>query len=137
MIYLTRKESFNSAHKLYNPKWTEEKNKQVFGKCSNANWHGHNYQLFITVKGIPDPDTGFVVNAHELSLLIKDRVIDKVDHSNLNLDVDFMKDIIPSTENFAKAIWEELAPYIKDCELHCVKLVETEKIYVEYFGALS
>lgn len=135
MIYLTRRERFNAAHRLYNPKWTEEQNRDVFGKCANANWHGHNYELFVTVKGEPDPDTGFVVNAHTLSQTIQRVIIDKVDHSNLNLDVDFLRNTLPSTENFAKAIWHELAPHIAPTQLHCIKLCETENIYAEYYGA--
>ncbi len=134
MVYLTRRERFNAAHKLYNPAWTEAQNDEVFGKCANQNWHGHNYHLFVTVKGKPDPNTGFVMNAKELSNIIRASVIEKVDHRNLNLDVDFMQDILPSTENFVMAIWKELAPKIKNCQLHCIRLYETENIYVEYFG---
>lgn len=136
MIYLTRVEHFNAAHKLYNPSWTEEKNKEVFGKCANANWHGHNYELHVTVKGNPHPETGFVYNAKTLGDLIKDVVIEKVDHSNLNMDVDFMKDKLTSAENLAIGIWNQLQPHIdnEDTKLHCVKLVETKSIFVEYFG---
>lgn len=134
MVYLTRKERFNAAHKLYNPRWSKEKNEQMFGKCANENWHGHNYDLFVTVKGKPDPDTGFVMDAKKLKQIIQQRVVDKLDHRNLNLDVDFMTDIIPSTENLVIAIWKELDPHITNCQLHCIKLYETENIYVEYFG---
>ncbi|PQJ11793.1 6-pyruvoyl tetrahydrobiopterin synthase [Flavipsychrobacter stenotrophus] len=136
MIYLTRVEHFNAAHKLYNPNWTEEKNKEVFGKCSNTNWHGHNYELHVTVKGNPHPETGFVYNAKTLGNLIKDVIIEKVDHSNLNMDVDFMKDKFTSAENLAIGIWNELRPHIdsEETKLHCVKLVETKSIFVEYFG---
>ncbi len=134
MVYLTRRERFNAAHKLYNPHWDEAKNKEIFGKCANKNWHGHNYHLYVTVKGKTDPNTGFVMNAKTLSDLIKRVVIDKVDHSNLNLDVDFLQGILPSTENFAKAIWHELAKHLVGVELHCIRLHETENIYVEYFG---
>ncbi|MFK7904250.1 MAG: 6-pyruvoyl tetrahydropterin synthase family protein [Chitinophagales bacterium] len=136
MVYLTRRERFNSAHKLYNPNWDQTKNEEVFGKCSNENWHGHNYHLYVTVKGRPDPQTGFIINVKTLSVIIRERVIEKVDHRNLNLDVDFLQGVIPSTENFAKAIWHELAFLIEEhgCQLHCVKLTETENIYVEYFG---
>lgn len=136
MVYLTRVEHFNAAHKLYNESWTEEKNKEVFGKCSNANWHGHNYELFVTIKGNPHPDTGFVYNAKTLGSLIKEVIVEKVDHSNLNMDVDFMKGKFTSAENFAMAIWDQLKPHIeKDgVQLHCVKLQETKSIYVEYFG---
>lgn len=134
MLYLTRKEHFNAAHRLYNPKWTHEQNEAVFGKCNNENWHGHNYDLFVTIKGNPDPDTGFIMNAKELSDIIQKVVIEKLDHKNLNLDVPFLKNILPSTENIAKVIWQELEPYIKNCKLHCVKLYETDTIYAEYFG---
>ena len=135
MVYLTRVEHFNAAHKLFNPAWDYEKNEQVFGKCANENWHGHNYELFITVKGNPDPDTGFVVDVKRLSLLIKEHVIEKVDHRNLNMDVDFMKNKFCSTENLAIGIWNQLLPHLPDqVTLHCVKLYETPRIYVEYFG---
>lgn len=135
MIYLTRKEHFNAAHKLYNPNWSEEKNKEVFGKCANANWHGHNYELIVTVKGEVNPDTGFLMDVKKLSELITVRVCDKLDHKNLNLDVDFLRDTLASTENLAIAIWKQLAPYLPEgVQLHCVKLYETPRIYVEYFG---
>jgi len=134
MVFLTRREHFNAAHKLYNAGWSAEKNDEVFGKCANANWHGHNYEVFVTVKGEPNPDTGFVINAKELSDIIKRQVCDKLDHKNLNLDVDFMRGQFTSTENLAKAIWQQLVPHIKGCTLHCVKVQETENIYVEYFG---
>ena len=135
MVYLTRVEHFNAAHKLFNPAWDYEKNEQVFGKCANENWHGHNYELFITVKGNPDPDTGFVVDVKRLSLLIKEHVIEKVDHRNLNMDVDFMKGKFCSTENLAIGIWNQLSPHLPEkVALHCVKLYETPRIYVEYFG---
>jgi 6-pyruvoyltetrahydropterin/6-carboxytetrahydropterin synthase len=136
MVYTTRIEHFNAAHKLWNPNWTAEKNKEVFGKCANENFHGHNYELHITVKGDPHPDTGFVMNAKKLGDLVKDRVIEKVDHCNLNIDVPFMKDVFTSAENFAIAIWKELFEVIKNegSTLHCIKLIETKSIYVEYFG---
>ena len=134
MIFITRKEHFNAAHKLYNDTWSEAKNLEVFGKCANKNWHGHNYNLFVTVKGNPNPDTGFIMNVKELSDIIQKEVLEKLDHKNLNLDVDFMKDVLPSTENLAKAIWEQLDPHITECKLHCVKLWETDNIYAEYYG---
>ena len=135
MVYLTRVEHFNAAHKLFNPAWDYEKNEQVFGKCANENWHGHNYELFVTVKGEPDPDTGFVFDVKRLSLLIKQHVIEKVDHRNLNMDVPFMKDKFCSTENLAIGIWNQLSPHLPlTLKLHCVKLYETPRIYVEYFG---
>src|SRR5882724_3594794 len=101
MVYITRRETFSAAHKLTREDWNEEKNKETFGKCSNPNWHGHNYILIVTVKGDVDPETGFVANLSELSKIIKTRIIDKVDHRNLNLDVDFMKGKLPSTEVLA------------------------------------
>ncbi|HEV7231901.1 MAG TPA: 6-carboxytetrahydropterin synthase [Bacteroidia bacterium] len=136
MIYITRKEHFNAAHKLFNPGWTDEKNMEVFGKCANPNWHGHNYYLYVTVKGEVNPDTGYTVNLKELSTLIRMEVTDKLDHKNLNLDVDFMKNRMPTTENVAIAIWEQIADQVKHMggELHCVKLYETDNNYVEYFG---
>jgi 6-pyruvoyltetrahydropterin/6-carboxytetrahydropterin synthase len=136
MIFITRRERFNAAHKLYNEGWSAERNAEVFGKCANANWHGHNFDLIVTVKGEVNRDTGFVVNLKELSTLIRRRVIDKVDHTNLNLDVDFMRGIMPSTENLAMAIWQQLESEIANmgAALHCVKLVETENNYVEYYG---
>ena len=135
MIYITRKEHFNAAHKLFNPTWSEEKNNAMFGKCANKNWHGHNYELFVTVKGKINPDTGFVVNLKELSTLIRKDVCDVLDHKNLNLDVPNMP-IMPSTENVAIFIWNILATKISDmgATLHCIKLYETESNYVEYFG---
>ncbi|MBK8444377.1 MAG: 6-carboxytetrahydropterin synthase [Sphingobacteriales bacterium] len=134
MVYLTRRERFNAAHRLYNVKWSEEKNRAVFGKCANHNFHGHNYDLYVTVKGTPDPDTGFIVNAHWLGKIIKEQIIEPLDHSNLNTDVPFLKDIFPSTENVVIAIWKQLVPHLEGCQLHCIKLVETENIYAEYYG---
>ena len=135
MVYLTRLEHFNAAHKLFNPNWDRHKNEEVFGKCANENWHGHNYELFVTVKGEPDPDTGFVFDVKQLSELIKEHVTEKLDHRNLNIDVDFMKGKMCSTENLAIGIWNELSPRLPaSISLHCIKLYETPRIYVEYFG---
>ena len=136
VVYLTRKEHFNAAHKLYNNSWTEERNREVFGKCANANWHGHNYNLYVTVKGMPDPDTGFIMNVKLLSQIIKNEVVEQLDHKNLNLDVPFLKGKMASTENLVVEIWKILQPHIEQngAQLHCVKLFETENIYAEYFG---
>lgn len=135
MIYLTRVEHFNAAHKLFNPEWSKEKNLEVFGKCANDNWHGHNYELHVTVKGEPDKQTGFVYNAKTLGILIKDVVVEPMDHKNLNLDVPFMKDKFTSAENVAIAIWEQLEQHLPaNVQLHCIRLHETPKIYVEYYG---
>ncbi len=136
MLFITRKEHFNAAHKLYNPQWSEEKNAEIFGKCSNPNWHGHNYDLYVTVKGNINPDTGFIVNLKDLSTVIRVEVCDKLDHKNLNLDVDFLQGVMTSTEHVTIAIFNILAPKIKalGAELHSIKLYETENNYVEYFG---
>ena len=136
MVYLTRLEHFNAAHRLFNPDWTPEKNEEVFGKCANANWHGHNYELYVTVKGQPNPGTGFVFDVKRLSLLIREHLIERLDHRNLNVDVDFLQGKMCSTENVAIACWNELRPHLPEgVELHCIKLYETPRIYVEYFGA--
>ncbi|HQW23374.1 MAG TPA: 6-carboxytetrahydropterin synthase [Bacteroidia bacterium] len=136
MIYITRKESFSAAHKLSRPDWTEAKNNEVFGKCSNPNWHGHNYTLWVTVKGEVNPDTGFVVNLSEVSEIIKKYILEKVDHRNLNSDVDFMLGKLSSTEVLAIEFWKQIVNPINSlgCELHSVKIQETEKNFVEYFG---
>lgn len=135
MIYITRKEHFNAAHKLFNPNWSEEQNAAVFGKCANKNWHGHNYDLYVTVKGEINPDTGFVVNLKDLGDLIRTDVTEVLDHKNLNIDVEGMN-IMPSTENVAIFIWNKLADKISvmGAQLHGIKLYETENNYVEYFG---
>lgn len=138
MVYLTRIEHFNAAHRLYNPAWTKEKNEAVFRGCANENWHGHNYELWVTIKGHPNPETGFSMDARILSQMIKKLVIDKVDHKNLNLEVDFMKGKMTTAENFAIGIWNELAPQLpKGISLHRIKLFETPRIFVEYYGDQS
>ena len=135
MVYITRIEHFNAAHKLYNPVWSREKNEEVFGKCANENWHGHNFELHVTLKGSPDPETGFVIDVKRLSIIVKDHVIDKLDHKNLNEDVDFMKGKLCSIENLVIAIWAQLSPNLpENVALHCLKLYETPRIYVEYYG---
>ena len=135
MVYLTRIEHFNAAHRLYNPNWTPEKNDEVFGKCANKNWHGHNFELHVTIKGKADPDTGFIFDAKKLALVIQERVVEKLDHRNLNVDVDFMRGQLCSIENLIVGIWKELEPGLPtQVKLHSLKLVETAKIYVEYYG---
>ncbi|NJK83390.1 MAG: 6-carboxytetrahydropterin synthase [Saprospiraceae bacterium] len=135
VIYLTRKERFNAAHKLWVNAWSEEKNMRTFGKCANKNWHGHNYWLYVTIKGHPDPLTGMVMDVKDLSALINRVIIDKVDHTNLNMDVDFIpENIQPTTENLTILFWKELAPHLAPGALHRIQLWETENIYVEYFG---
>lgn len=135
-VQVIRRERFNAAHRLFNPNWPDEKNEQIFGKCANKNWHGHNYTLFVTVEGTVDPDTGYVIDLKVLSDIIKNRVVEKMDHKNLNLEVDFMKDTITTAENIAIKIYEELESDIQATgnNLYSVKLYETENNYVEYYG---
>ena len=127
-IFITRRETFNAAHRLRREDWSDAKNDEVFGKCSNKNWHGHNFELFVTVKGYPNPK--------DLGMIIKEHVIEKIDHKNINLDVPFMDKTMSSTENLAIGIWEQMESLIqeKGGELVKVKLIETENNYVEYFG---
>ena len=136
MIYITRKEQFCAAHRMYRKDWSDEENLRVFGKCSNPNWHGHNYVLHVTVKGEIPEETGFFINLSRLREIIKDKIIDKVDHKNLNLEVGFMSGRIATTENLALAIWNELKPVIENegALLHCVKIGETENNSIEYYG---
>lgn len=136
MVYITRRERFNAAHRVSREEWSDEKNYEVFGKCSNKNWHGHNFDLFVTVKGKVNPETGFVINLKTLSNILKSRVIDKIDHKNLNLDVDFMQGLMTSTENLAIQIWKQIEIPVSEIggQLHSVKVYESENNFVEYFG---
>ena len=135
MVYITRIEHFNAAHKLFNPSWSKEQNEAVFGKCANENWHGHNFELHVTIAGLPNIDTGFVYDVKKLSLIIKEFVIDPLDHKNLNMDVPFMNGKLCSIENLVIGIWEQLSPQLpSEIKLHSLKLYETPRIYVEYFG---
>jgi 6-pyruvoyltetrahydropterin/6-carboxytetrahydropterin synthase len=138
MVYVIRKEHFNAAHRLYNPAWSDEKNQEIFGPCANINWHGHNFELIVTVKGHPNPETGFVYDLKQLGDLIKKEIIDQVDHKNLNLDVPFMKDKLASCEVLVMEFWNILAPKITSTSttavLHKIHLIETNKNSVEYFG---
>jgi 6-pyruvoyltetrahydropterin/6-carboxytetrahydropterin synthase len=136
MVFITRREHFNAAHRLFRPDYSDEQNLSVFGKCSNPNWHGHNYVLYVTIKGEPDPETGFVANLSKLSSLIRDRILVKLDHKNMNLEVDFMQGKITSTENLAIAIWNELEGEVVmlGASLHSIKIEETENNTAEYFG---
>ena len=135
-VHITRRERFSAAHKLAKEEWSDEQNYEMFGKCANPNWHGHNYELYVTVKGETEPSTGFVLDLSELGDIIKERVIRKIDHKNINLDVDFMSGQMTSTENIAISIWKELDGPVKELggELYKIKLQETENNYVEYFG---
>ena len=135
MVFLTRIEHFNAAHKLYNPNWDKEKNETVFGKCANENWHGHNYELHVTIKGEVSADTGFLFDVKKLSLFIDANILEKLDHKNLNVDVDFLQGKMCSTENLAIGIWQELQKHLpSEVQLHCIKLYETPRIFVEYVG---
>jgi 6-pyruvoyltetrahydropterin/6-carboxytetrahydropterin synthase len=136
MIFITRRERFCSAHRMFRSEWSDEKNLRVFGKCSNPNWHGHNYVLWVTVKGEASSENGFVMNINILKQVILEKVIAKVDHKNINLDVDFMMGKIATTENLAIAVWNELKPSIEEqgAILHCVKIEETENNFIEYYG---
>ena len=136
MIYITRRERFNAAHKLFRPEWSDEQNLEVFGKCSNPNWHGHNYELYVTVKGEINRETGFVIDLKELKSIIRTHVTDALDHKNINLDVNFMKGKMASTEVLAVAIFDQLKPYVEaqNAHMHSIKLYETENNFVEYFG---
>jgi len=134
VCYITRKEHFNAAHRLFCKEWTDEQNNEIFGKCANPNGHGHNFLLLVTIKGSPDKDTGFVTNLKELSKTIKEVIIDKVDHTNLNTDVDFLKGINPSIENMSIAFWKELSAHLTSGSLHCIELFETDNNSVKYYG---
>ncbi len=136
MIYLTRRERFCAAHRMFRQEWTDEENLRVFGKCSNPNWHGHNYILWVTIKGEPSEEYGFIMNINILKELILEKVISKIDHKNINSEVGFMKGKIATTENLAVAIWNELKPAVekKGASLYCVKIEETENNSIEYYG---
>lgn len=136
MIFLTRRERFSAAHRLFRSDWDDQTNSDIFGRCSNPNWHGHNYVLWVTVKGNINPETGFVVNLKELSKIINTYIIEKVDHRNLNMEVDFLNGKIISTENIAVYFWKELEKPVNELgiKLHSIKIQETENNFVEYFG---
>ncbi|MBN1187407.1 MAG: 6-carboxytetrahydropterin synthase [Bacteroidales bacterium] len=136
MVYITRRERFSAAHRMYKDGLTDQENLALYGKCANSNWHGHNYVLYVTVKGEVDIETGYLVDLGTLSKIINRHVIDKLDHKNINLDVDFMQGKIVSTENLAISIWEQLELHIKKLgvTLHSIKLEETENNFIEYYG---
>lgn len=136
IAYLTRRERFSAAHRLYRTDLSDEENLNLFGQCSHPNWHGHNYELIVTVKGEVSKDLGYVVNLKLVSQIIRERVISKLDHRNVNIDVDFMQGVLATTENLAIAIWRQLDQPIREigAELYCVKIKETENNFVEYYG---
>lgn len=134
-VYITRQVHFNSAHRLYNPTKSQKWNTEKYGLCTNPHWHGHNYVLEVTVKGQPDPETGYVMDLGELKRILHRAVVDPCDHHNLNEEVPFLRDINPSTENLVIAFWNEIAPHITAGTLHCVRLYETPRNFAEYFGS--
>jgi 6-pyruvoyltetrahydropterin/6-carboxytetrahydropterin synthase len=138
IVHICRKEHFNAAHKLFNPKWSKEQNEAVYGPCANENWHGHNFELIVTVKGKPDPETGFVMDLKVLGKIIKEHILNKVDHKNLNLDVDFMVGKLASCENLILEFWKilekEIAEVTDRAKLHSLELFETNKNFVRYYG---
>jgi 6-pyruvoyltetrahydropterin/6-carboxytetrahydropterin synthase len=134
MVYVTRRATFSASHRLYNPNLSEEKNFEVFGKCANPNGHGHNYVLEVTVGGEPNSETGYVIDLSKLKLIIKQEILDKVDHKHLNHDVEFLRGVIPTAENIVKAFWAILAPRIPEGKLVSLRLHETENNIVEYRG---
>ncbi len=137
MVYISRTEHFNAAHRLFNPNWSDKKNKEVFGPCANHNWHGHNFELIVTVKGEPNADTGFVIDLKLLGDIIKREIIEQVDHKNLNLDVPFMQGKMASCEIFIMEIWKLLDRALEpvtEARLHQIRLYETPKNFVDYYG---
>lgn len=134
MLYVTRREVFSASHRLFNPELTEEENEKIFGKCNNHNGHGHNYVLEVVVAGEINTLTGYVIDLKVLKKIILEEVIAKVDHKNLNIDVDFLKSKIPTAENIAVGIWQEIKDKIPSGKLYSVKIYETENNYVEYKG---
>jgi len=136
MVYILRREHFSAAHRLFLPEYTDEENFEIFGKCSNPNWHGHNYILYVTIKGEVNPETGLVIHLRHVSKLIDEKILKKVDHKNLNLEVDFLTGKIPTSENIAIGIWNELENDISKLgvTLHCVRLEQSENNIIEYYG---
>lgn len=134
MMYVTRREHFSAAHRLYNPDWSHEENDRVFGKCNNPAGHGHNYYVEVTVAGEVDPDTGYVVDLKQLKRIIHEHVIDRLDHKNLNTDVDFLRGVNPTAENIAIGIWHQLVDRMPQGRLYQIRLYETEKNIVDYRG---
>ena len=135
MIYVTRKATFSASHRLFNPTFSDQKNDDVFDKCNNFFGHGHNYVLEVTVKGLPDPQTGYVIDLKDLKRILDDRIVDLVDHKHLNFDVDFLHGVIPTVENLCVAFWLQLADHLPSGELHSIKLWESDQNVAEYFGA--
>lgn len=136
LVHITRREHFSAAHRLFLPEFSEEENNRVFGKCSNPNWHGHNYILYVTIKGHVDPKTGLIIHLRQVSKLIEEKILNRIDHRNLNIEVDFLKGKVPTSENVAIGIWNELEQDVRNLGgiLHCIRLEQSENNIVEYFG---
>ncbi|HUI83429.1 MAG TPA: 6-carboxytetrahydropterin synthase [Candidatus Binatia bacterium] len=134
MVYLTRKCEFSASHYYYNPEFTEEENQRVFGKCANRNGHGHNYTLEVTVKGEPDPLTGFVLDLKQLKEILNTEVVEPFDHRHLNREVPEFADQIPTTENLAIAIWNRLHRKLTMAKLHRVRVYELPDLFVDFYG---
>jgi len=134
MVYITRRITFSAAHRLFNPTLTDSENELIYDKCNNINYHGHNYHLEVTVKGIPNPKTGYLIDLKLLKKIIHDEIFMHVDHKNLNLDVPFLTGVITSVENLIAIFWDILKDKLPSGELHKIKIWETENNMVEYFG---
>ncbi|MDP1579423.1 MAG: 6-carboxytetrahydropterin synthase [Candidatus Didemnitutus sp.] len=134
VVTITRQVHFNSAHRLHNPSKSQAWNKRQYGLCTNPHWHGHNYVLEVSIRGQPDADTGYIMDLGALKRLLHEAIVDKCDHRNLNDEVDFLRGIIPSSENLVIAFWNEIAPRLTHGELYRVRLYETPRNYAEYFG---
>lgn len=134
MMYVTRREVFSASHRLHNAELSEEENERIFDKCNNYYGHGHNYVLEVIVAGEVDPKTGYVIDLKHLKEIVRENVINKVDHKYLNYDVEFMKGVIPTAENITVQIWNQLVDKIPNGTLYSVKLYESENNYVEYKG---
>lgn len=132
IVHVTRKAHFNAAHRLHNPAKSDQWNRDTFGKCNSPNWHGHNYTLEVTVSGTPHPDTGYVIDLGVLSDIIEDRIVQHCDHANLNLDVDFLTGIMPTSENLVIAFWSRIEGHLPSGTLHSIRLYETERNVAEY-----
>ena len=133
-MYVTRKANFSAAHRLFNPLLSDQENLDIYDKCSNPNGHGHNYYVEVTVAGEPDPKTGYVIDLKKLKRVIEEHFISKVDHKHLNLDVEFLSNVVPTAENIAIACWNQLAPWIKEGKLYSIRLFESQNNFVEYKG---
>ena len=133
-VYVYRRAHFSASHRLFDPALSNEQNSELFGGCSNPNGHGHNYYIEVCVAGVPDPRTGFVIDLKKVKEVLAERFLNKVDHKNLNVDVDFLTGINPTTENIALAAWEQIHPFITEGKLHSVRIYETENNFVEYKG---